>query len=339
MIRYILPLLVLMLMVNSFPMEAEGIASNTFILSPKTIYVDDDADPEWYNETHVKTINDGINMTSDGDTVFVCNGTYYEKINITKSIKLIGEDKYSTIIDGTYIEPDPLCEFGVSIIRIFKADRITVSGFTIQNVIKDTFMVDAGLRIGNSHYDTISNNIFRDIRNTGILLSAGSNHGMVSENIIINSGQGIWLNGYYNVSSNLTITNNTITNIGYEGILLWCGHGNTITNNNITHARQGMVILESCNNLIKRNNIAHNIEGVFLSLSRRNKFYENNFIDSGYAGHVEFNGYSFLNRWKGNYWDNQIIHGLPKVLFGRFGVLPIPWLNFDWRPAKQPYDI
>ncbi|MCK4365537.1 MAG: right-handed parallel beta-helix repeat-containing protein [Thermoplasmatales archaeon] len=331
MIRYILPLLVFVLIVNSISIGAEDIASDTFILSPKTIYVDDDADPEWYNETHVKTINDGINITSDGDTVFVYNGTYYEKINITKSINLIGENKYNTIIDGRYIIPDEHCVFGASIIRIL-TNRTTVSGFTIQKVIKDTWMVDAGLYVINSHYDTISNNIFRDIMDASILL-AGSNH-MVSENIIINSRQGIWYD-----ASDSTFTNNTITDIGYEGILLWCGHGNTITNNNITHARQGMVILESCNNLIKRNNIAHNEEGVFLSLSMRNKFYENNFINSGYAGHVEFKGYSFFNRWKGNYWDNQRIHGLPKILLGRFGVLPIPWFNFDWRPAKQPYDI
>jgi parallel beta-helix repeat protein len=198
-------------------------------------------------------------------------------------------------------------------------------------------MVDAGLRMGNSHNNIISNNIFRDIRNTGMLLHE-SNH-TISDNIIIDSAQGIWLNGDPDSVSNLTISNNTIADIGYEGILLWCAHGNTITGNNITNARQGVVILESHNNLIKRNNIAHNSQGVFLSLSRRNKFYENNFIDSGYAGHVEFKGYSFFNRWRGNYWDNQIIHGVPKILFGRFGILPIPWFNFDWRPAKKPYDI
>lgn len=281
---------------------------------------------------------DGINHTCDGGIVFVYNGTYYEKINITKSIKLIGEDKYNTIIDGTYIEPDPLCEFGASIVRIFSADKITLSGFTIQKVIKDTFMVDAGFHIeGNTQCIIITNNIIRDISNTGILVG-GTDH-MISDNIIINSAPGIWYNSDYDICSNSIITNNTITDIGYEGILLWCTNGNMITRNNITHARQGMVILESHDNLIRRNNIAHNAEGVFLSLSRRNEFYENNFIDSGYAGHVEFKGYSFFNRWRRNYWDNQIIHGIPKVLLGRFGILPIPWFNFDWRPARKPYDI
>ena len=334
MIKKILPILVLMLILSNVSVGANSI---NLTLDPKIIYVDDDADPEWYDDTHVKYIMDAINTSNDGDTIFVYNGTYYEKINITKSIKLIGEDKYNTIIDGTYIEPDPMCEFGASIIRIFKADEITVSGFTIQNVIKETFMVDAGLRIGNSHSNIISNNIIRDIKNTGILLD-GTNH-IVSENIIMNSAQGIWYNSDYDICSNSKITDNTITAIGYEGILLWCAHGNTITRNNITHSQQGMVILESRKNLIKRNNIAHNTQGVFLSLSRRNKFYENNFIDNRYAGHIEFKGYSFLNRWRRNFWDNQIIHGLPKIIFGRFGVLPIPWFKLDLCPVRNPYEI
>lgn len=336
-IKYILPLLVATLIISSIPIDAKDISSTKSVLS-KTVYVDDDADPGWYDETHVKTINDGINKTIDGDTIFVYNGTYYEKINITKSIKLIGENKYSTIIDGRYIIPDEHCEFGASIIRIFKTDNVTVSGFTIQEVITDTWMVDAGLRIGNSSYDTISDNIFRNIMDAGILLGGCNN--IVSENTIVDSGQGMWISGGYDAHhTNSIIKNNTITNIDAEGILIWCGYDNTIINNNITHAYQGFVILESCNNLIKRNNIAHNTEGMFLSLSKRNKFYENNFIDSGYAGHVEYKGYSFFNKWKNNYWDNQIIHGLPKILVGRFGVLPIPWFHFDWHPAKKPYVI
>ena len=302
-------------------------------LTTKTLYVDDVAPPEWYDETHFKTIMEAINSSDDGDTVFVYNGTYYENVTITKSISLIGENKYSTIIDGKNIVPEDYGEFGVSVIRIFQADRITVSGFTIQNVTMNTPMVDAGFHIAdNSHYDTISNNIIRNIIDSGILLG-GSDH-IISENTIINTGAGIWCK-----AQNSKITKNTITDGWTNGILFWSANNNTVTQNNITKCVQGIVILESTNNLVKRNNISHNTEGVFLSLSKRNKFYENNFIESGYAGHVEFKGWSFFNKWRGNYWDNQIIHGLPKVLFGRFGALPIPWFNFDWRPAKEPYEV
>jgi parallel beta-helix repeat protein len=310
-------------------------SSNIVLRNKKIIYVDDDAPAEWYDNTHFKTIIAGIENVSDGDTVFVYNGTYFQNgnIKIKKSISLIGENKYSTIIDGRYIEPEEHSSLGASIVCIYKTNGVTVSGFTIQNVVLDTFMVDSGIFISNSSNNIIFNNIIRDMINVGIYLG-GINH-LVSENIIINATLGMWLS--HALSS--LITKNTITNIGHEGILLWPANGNTFIQNNITHARQGMVILESRSNLLKRNNIAYNTEGVFLSLSRRNKFYENNFIGSGYAGHVEFKGYSFFNRWKRNYWDNQIIHGAPKILFGRFGQLPVPWFNFDWRPARKPYDI
>lgn len=311
-------------------------SSNMVLRNQNTLYIDDDATSEWYDKTHFKTIIAGIENASDGDTVFVYNGTYYqyENIQINKAISLIGENKYSTIIDGRYIVPEENSSLGASIVCIFRTNGVTVNGFTIQNVVMDTFMVDSGIRIGNSSNDIISNNIIKDISNAGILIATSTNN-VISGNIIINVSMGVWCS--YTLSS--LITKNTITNIDYEGILLWPANGNTFTQNNITHARQGMVILESRGNLIKRNNIAYNTEGVFLSLSRRNKFYENNFIGSGYAGHVEFKGYSFFNRWKRNYWDNQIIHGVPKILFGRFGQLPIPWFNFDLRPARKPYDI
>ena len=36
-----------------------------------TIYVDDDADPSWYNANHVRTIQEGITNATEGDLVFV----------------------------------------------------------------------------------------------------------------------------------------------------------------------------------------------------------------------------------------------------------------------------
>ena len=43
-------------------------------------------------------------------------------------------------------------------------------------------------------------------------------------------------------------------------------------------------------------------------------------------------------KWDGNYWNKP--RSFPKPIFGR---LPpsgfIPWFNFDWNPAKKPYNI
>jgi len=45
------------------------------------------------------------------------------------------------------------------------------------------------------------------------------------------------------------------------------------------------------------------------------------------------------NHWDSNYWDKWIGFG-PKLIFGRIGLNGlIPWVNFDWHPAEEPYDI
>ncbi|RLF52019.1 MAG: hypothetical protein DRN11_01820, partial [Thermoplasmata archaeon] len=45
-------------------------------------------------------IQDAIENASNGDTIFVYSGTYYENVVINKSIDLIGENVKTTIIDG-----------------------------------------------------------------------------------------------------------------------------------------------------------------------------------------------------------------------------------------------
>jgi len=45
-------------------------------------------------------IQDLIDNASDGDTIYIPSGIYYENIIINKAINLIGEDKDTTIIDG-----------------------------------------------------------------------------------------------------------------------------------------------------------------------------------------------------------------------------------------------
>ena len=89
-----------------------------------TLYVDDDGGSGNYTR-----IQDAIDNASDGDTVFVYNGTYFENIIIEKSIKLIGENKESTIINGTDEEQ--------SVVFIFKSQGtisdVLIKDFTIRN--------------------------------------------------------------------------------------------------------------------------------------------------------------------------------------------------------------
>jgi len=87
------------------------------------IFVDDDADPAWYDATHVRTIQEGITNASLGDAIFVFSGTYVENIDITKKVDLIGENETSTIIDGSSVD---------TVVRFFE-QNILMSSFTIRH--------------------------------------------------------------------------------------------------------------------------------------------------------------------------------------------------------------
>ncbi len=98
-------------------------------------------------------IQDAIDDANNGDTVFVYNGTYYENVWVDKSIWLIGEDKYNTIIDGC----------GGEVTVGITADNVIVNGFTITNA---TFVdtISGGIRC-SGYYANISGNIIRNNRN------------------------------------------------------------------------------------------------------------------------------------------------------------------------------
>jgi len=101
------------------------------------------------------------------------------------------------------------------------------------------------------------------------------------------------------------------------------------------------MVKAAASNSLAGNNISNNNGyGIRLGDSSVNVVKENNFIDNS-----ERNAYfvnSFLNRWFKNYWDDWS-KLLPRPIYGsiyleRFDKY-ITWFNFDWHPAREPYDI
>jgi parallel beta-helix repeat protein len=123
---------------------------------------------------------------------------------------------------------------------------------------------------------------------------------------------------------------------------------NTISNNKIginVYGSTGTGInLWNENNTIKYNNITNNICGIYLEPISNIKIEKNNFISN--IRHATFVLWFFIPniyKWDSNYWNRPRI--LPKLIYGlnRAGLLylptSIPWINIDWRPASEPYDI
>jgi parallel beta-helix repeat protein len=287
-------------------------------------------------------IQDAINDASHGDTVFVYDSLspYVENIIINISINLVGENKNTTIIDGNQRDN----------VIFVTADGVSISGFTIINA-GTSLDYWSGIKIfGN--YTTISYNIiqynafgiaiWRRGQKPNIYTPIGN---IISNNTIcFNTEVGIHL-----ICNNTTITHNVVMNNGFSGIHTIISNNNLISENYVTQNKQGISLYsDSHNNIINRNNITYNTRyGIRLIDAKNNIISNNNFFNSPGKVHASFKYLIWsqaLNKWDGNYWDN--FHGQYFYpIMGRFklqnliGLGLFPWINVDWNPAQEPYDI
>jgi len=172
------------------------------------------------------TIQMGINIASDGDSVLVAAGTYVENIDfIGKNIVALGEDRETTIIDGD----------GVSNVVRFnnnENESTVLSGFTIQNGNAD---YGGGIYCDNYSHPTINNVIVRDnnASSGGGIYTKLSNPSI--EDVIISGnsgGNGGGIACVFNTSpilNNVAILDNYASN--YGGGLMTTFNGNPTLNN------------------------------------------------------------------------------------------------------------
>jgi len=243
------------------------------------------------------TIQSAITAASAGDTIFVYSKTYYEHVNIGKSISLIGENKDSTIINGSGSSQ--------AIEILTNVDDITIKGFTCTN---------ANFGIYQNHYCdglTVYDNILKNNLEDGIRIDESSGYGCDNEisgnTIMNNSGNGIYIKG----SSNNIILNNAITNNGGDGIYIYFNsdyndiYGNTFSNN----SGYGIHISSIDYNNISGNTISGNSEyGIYMSYSDYNHIFGN--VVSSNNGHGLYFGYSDYSNIYDNSFSNNSGYGV-----------------------------
>jgi parallel beta-helix repeat protein len=285
---------------------------------PLIIYVDDNNTAGPWDGTLAypyRRIQQGINNASNGDTIFVFNGTYVENVKVNKSLTLKGENKNTTIVVGN----------GLDVFYI-TVDRVNISGFTVRNG-------GSGMKIFSSNTCISNNNIISNSA-IGVLIDTQNNN-TIKCNYISNNGGGIWIE----TSLNNTIVNNTITHNPGIGIVLLGGDntsvsGNTITFNSLNGTAGGFLLDYADNNTIINNNISNNGQNEYthqsygIGLIYGSCFNEisGNIIASNQGHGLNMFSDSYNNLIYNNYFDN------PNNVFSRhFGW---PDLNNTWNITK-----
>ncbi|DAC73363.1 MAG TPA: hypothetical protein DSN98_00315 [Thermoplasmata archaeon] len=278
------------------------------------------------------TIQDAVDNASDGDTVYVYHGIYNqtpyssECVKIFKSISLIGEDKNTTIINGTR-KWDVVCVL---------TDGVHISGFTVQNCGTGTYP-GAGVHIfeptGISRIDDI----------------------IVHDMIIVNNSIGVTMYDCFNTSffNNIFISNG-------GGCRVIDSNNCSIHHNVFIKNSVGIDVVDEGSIDIHHNEFRESLEeGVYCANCRGVTVRLNNFIDN--KVHASFLKYQSLlgspslikykQHWESNYWSDwnkttpKPIRGdIVIFLFSYFLAflwIPLPLLSFefDLTPVQEPYYI
>jgi len=236
-------------------------------------------------------IQDAINDSIDGDTVFVneYSSPYWENLIVDKSINLIGENKDTTVIDGNYSS---------NVVNITN-DGVTIKCFTIQksgwgsegilvhssnNSIFDNNISsnDGGIRLLNNNNFIVSNIISSNF-NYGLVLWSSSDNHIISN--IFHSHSEYTIQFWHGCNNNL-IQNNSIFSNWYGIDFKFSCCDNKIIGNNITSNPRGNLHLQQgChNNIISENDILNNYCGIYISLSSYYNFITNNNIKNNRYG-------------------------------------------------------
>jgi len=348
----VIGIILFFIFISITPSTAVDTINKSYISTDKgnTLYVGGSG-PDNYS-----IIQDAVDDAEDGDTVFVFDDSspYIENLIVNKAIELVGEDKYTTIIDGNKTK---------DVVKIV-TDGVILIGFLIKNGTN-------GIQIFSKN-NTINANIITDNKFYGIILDKTC-YNVITGNNISNNGGGIEI---WESRDNIVIENEIVYNIGNYvnfGIYLSRSDCNNISNNFISSSPINIHLSSSNENIISQNVVSkgrhrgiqlhfaddntilrNTISSTFyvgLQIeSKRNKVLQNNFINN--TNHSSFTfifktvlGLNF-NKWDGNYWDDWIGHKnplykiFPKIIKGiltRSNKFPI--LAFDWHPAKEPYKI
>jgi len=230
--------------------------------------------PDDYN-----SIQQAVDAANEGQTVFVKEGTYHESVIISKPLSLIGENKETTKIVGSWRLN------GTTL--LVRHDNVTISDFTIESIRNSVSC--RGIHLLNVRFCKVSNCLFQ-VHYVGIWLYEAS------ENIIENN--------HINGTDSLAYSN---------GIYLKNSHNNTIQENMVEEYKYGYGILlsSSTKNYLIANLVSNCIGAISFSSSADNNTLTNSRVSAsrdffdGEAENLILGSYGLKIQSSSNNWVNH----------------------------------
>jgi len=334
--KRLMSLIIVMLLISLYAMST-GINASESLSFRNTIHVNDDniAGPWMGSEQYpYKLVQDAIDHALSHDIIIVANGTYYEHLFIPSHLD-------SLTIGYWNDPPAELDDFGPMLIGNGTGTGISIHASSVE--ISQLEITNYG----------------QDGRDAGIYVETDVNGVRITDNIISNSYQGIWIKRDVPKTTFHSIERNVIKNISQRGIsLVLCDH-NTILSNTIMNCNWGVYLHDCYQNTISGNLFNSNIEGLVIDIGIENRVEFNNFIENDYGfgtvgtrsstitknnfinndkSDAYFITYTAWNAdvWSGNYWGKPVFP-LMKPIGGSFVLakIALPWIKFDWFPAQK----
>lgn len=220
----------------------------------------------------IRSIRKAIELAKPWDTVLVSKGIYKEgNINITKPLTLMGVGR--PVLDG---------QMKYEILS-FRSNHIVLKGFRIINSGEDEIQNIGAIRLYDSHYSTVENNIFE------------------------NNYFGVYIQRGYRC----LIRNNSFTTarsksqegVG-DGIHAWQSEEIWVFNNRVSGHKDGIYLEKVIGSYIKGNYSKNNLRyGLHFMFSNDNVYADNVFDNNNagvavmYSMNVGMSGNRFINNW------------------------------------------